>query len=610
MLTRLANIDKVSILATGLRIATEEGVNTISALASKLGVPLMSENRNRSDLLDRITATPAKTPLTAESEAEAVARSLISFLCERSGAVTTNTARSTYAPWFKDHVLQLRDGGVSYRTIVELTGISEDTLTGFRSQASALMDKVPIDGASRLIAAIWTEAPPRYRKNLDTFWYYLGKKHPDVRISSKELRQTLINLGLRYPRGPKIKNIGTQVKRPFQPHALWEGDGKQISITINGREHLYCWYAFVDQNTTLLVGSAIAKTESSTAFLAALKNGRERTGTFAIGVLIDNRLSDEDLSPIADFCKDHDIVLVRTFPGNAKSNGNIENNFSLFESLVGPVSLSGTPEQVARQVATLVIEIFTGLRNNSRRPRLNGKTPAEAAQQANRPENTRSAVERLASRLDREIKDIDFKWELIKGAREHFGDLSPASELKIMGLLGKYPVMDIIAAQAAYLAQITKYPERWYGSEYFMAILRHKRETLAKRTYNESYRAAIVSVLHLGTAYDKPIGQYAALIINELSRLPDLKTPAERMLHLDALSWWLLGFSSKKPIRELWRLIGEMAETARAISLRWWQAINEYVSERIGALLYLDFAAVAFGHSHRISGVSVAEIGH
>jgi transposase InsO family protein len=284
----------------------------------------------------------------------------------------------------------------------------------------------------------------------------LGKKHPGVSISAKRLRQILINLGLRYPRGPKTRDIGTQVKRPFAPHAIWEGDGKQVNIIINGLRSVYSWYAFVDQNTTLIVGSATHATESSTNFLQALKNGKFKTGTLPVGVLIDNRLSDEDMSPIDEFCKEHQIVLLRTFPGNSKSNGNIENNFSLFESLVGPIRLFGSHDQIAQQVATLVIEIFTGLRNNTRRPRLNGQTPADAAPQAKRPEHMRSAIESMANRFTQEIKDIDFKWNLIHEARQHFGHLSPESVQKTKRLLCKYPVMDIIAAQAAYLAQIKK----------------------------------------------------------------------------------------------------------------------------------------------------------
>ncbi|MBM4253001.1 MAG: hypothetical protein FJ146_13595 [Deltaproteobacteria bacterium] len=44
------------------------------------------------------------------------------------------------------------------------------------------------------------------------------------------------------------------------------GDGKQLNITVNGVRHTFCWYAFCDQHTTLLVGSSITGAESSDAF--------------------------------------------------------------------------------------------------------------------------------------------------------------------------------------------------------------------------------------------------------------------------------------------------------------------------------------------------------
>ena len=41
----------------------------------------------------------------------------------------------------------------------------------------------------------------------------------------------------------------------FAPHAIWEGDGKLVKIRVNGVDVRWIWYAFVDQETTLLVGS-------------------------------------------------------------------------------------------------------------------------------------------------------------------------------------------------------------------------------------------------------------------------------------------------------------------------------------------------------------------
>jgi hypothetical protein len=121
-----------------------------------------------------------------------------------------------------------------------------------------------------------------------------------------------------------------------------------------------------------------------------------------------------------------------------------------------------------------------------------------------------------------------------------------------------------------------------------MAILRHKRETIAKQTYNESYRSSLSQVLLFDGTLNQTTEHYARLITEELTHLHELPTPAERMLQLEALCWWLVGYSTKKPLKELWCRIGDLSEMTLSLSLRWWQKINEYVSERIGSLLYLE----------------------
>ena len=54
MLSRLAAIDKVSLYSLGQMIGREEGVDSICKLAKMLGVPLMSEARNRLQLLKKV----------------------------------------------------------------------------------------------------------------------------------------------------------------------------------------------------------------------------------------------------------------------------------------------------------------------------------------------------------------------------------------------------------------------------------------------------------------------------------------------------------------------------------------------------------------------------
>jgi transposase InsO family protein len=583
MLTKISDIDKVSIVAFAKEIEKEANTSTISELSRSLKIPLMSENRNREDLIKRILA---ETPKPETKLKFSLIKKIISFLLEKSGAVQNNKIRKSYAPWFKSFILDLNKE-VTFTELAELTNVSTETLMGFSSEKLYLLEKKPIDSKHDLLATAWSGASGRQRKTLESFWFYLGTYFPELSISFKEMRENLIELGLRSPRGPQIKDRGALVKKPFAPHAIWEGDGKEIKIRINGEEFIFSWYAFTDQRTTLLVGSNIAKTESSTNFLAAIKEGRDKMGFYSIGILIDNKLADNDYSSISEFCKEHNIVIVKTFPGTPKTNGNIENNFSIFERYVGEINIIGTnPEELACQIAKNIIEVFTQQRNHRERKRLFGKTPIEACKNLLRPEHNRTEIEKLASRLEKKIKSHEINWNLISEARKKFENLTIESENKIKKEIFRYSQNEIVAAEASYLAQISKHPENKYGPEYFLAILRYKREAIAKRTYNEAFRAGIEKAnILLSDKYETP-EETAENIIAEFLELQNEKSPLRRILRLDALSLWMVGYSTKYSIEELWRLVVGLSEKTLVLNLKWWSSIVEYLNDKIGNLLF------------------------
>lgn len=517
-----------------------------------------------------------------------LAQGIISELLKRSGAVNDNDERKSYAPWFKSLVINLKEKGATYVSMASLLGIDAETLRGFRKSNLIDLAKNPIDDTSKVIMTAWNSASDYSKKTLDHFWSFLGRKYPELKLSREQMRQTLINLGLKYPRGPKIDDHGTQVKRPLAPHTIWEGDGKQMNIFINGNKFSYCWYAFIDQRTTLLVGSNIGATESSETFLDALKNGGDNVGFYAVGLLIDNRLSDADLSSVRQFCLEHNITIVRTFPGNSKSNGNIENNFSIFERHVGDIHVNGkNSDEIARSIAKNIAEIFTQQRNHSPRARLGFLSPEEECETRQRPEWMKDAVEGLARRLNGAAKRIEEKWALIAAAREKFGDLDADSQLKLKNEIGKYSAMDLIAAQAAYLGQIAKHPDNTYRSEYFLAIVRYKREQIAKSTYNEAYRAGIeiLSEWNLDAGLDED--EIAEKLVLEFDSLKNQPTPSHQLLKLDAIAWWLVSHGARNTLFTLWEKICRLVEVTNSITLKQWGQINEYLSKKIGEILYV-----------------------
>lgn len=584
---QLSNIDKVSIVALAGELQGQYGTKNIKDLAALLGVPLMSESRNRSRLINRIIDKNEKfIEIDQTTKLLELARKIIAALIIMAGAWRSNTKRRSYAGWFKRLCVDLHDQGYTYDQISSLTEIDVDTLEGFKLTVNLNLSKEPIDTKSQLILDTWNASKPWQRNSLDAFMTQFCRENPTQAIARGELRQILINLGLHTPRGPKIKNEGAQVKRPFAPHALWEGDGKLIKVSINGRSCDFIWYAFIDQNTTLLVGSSYTKIESGESFLLSLVDGQRNSGHYPIGVIIDNRLEGSDLGPINDFCKSHRINVVRTFPGNPKTNGFIEGNFSIFEKFVGNISISGhSPEEISRQIATTIIEIFTQLRNHTPRKRLNGSTPHEATEGVTRPEHTRSAIESLARRLNQEQDDADKKWDLIFLARSRFQELSAESEQKIKKQLVKYTNEDLAYAQASYLAQIKKHPGKKFNAEYFLAILRNHREKKAKAVFSAAYRAGMAT--HYDNQNKNPNeAEIAATLVDEMVKIPDLPSPSHQMLNLDAIAWWLIEYSTQRPLYNLWKQIEACAARSIFLTLKTWSMITSYLSERIGKFIY------------------------
>ena len=592
MLSRLSSTDKVSIFALGRMVAEEHGVKTIAELAAGLSVPLMNEWRNRSAIVERLSA-PSETEGFSVSAVPAAAfdpaRFLITGLLIQSGAIRENGERCSYAGWLKALVVDAHERGASYEVLAGLTGIGVETLKGFKASCPSLPSRAEMDETTRTILATWQGATDWHRRTLERFLAYFCNQHPKQAMSRDVMRTTLIHLGLHTPRGPKIKNVGAQVKRRFEPHAIWEGDGKEMRVVVNDLAIKVNWYAFIDQGVTLLVGSSIQGVETGAALIAALKRGERGIGVFPVGILIDNRLGESDLSEVSLFCREHGIVIVRTFPGNAKTNGTIEGNFSIFERQVGTIVIRGsTAEEIATSVAETIVEIFTQLRNHAPRAALGGRSPAVEGGEAIRPEHRRDAVEWLASRLGRELDDGEAKWALTERARPYWAQLSWESEQKIKRQLVRYPALDIVAAVARYLAQIERHPGERYGVEYFLAILRHKRESKAKDVYSEEYRAGLASFFALQRQPVADPQPLAEQIIEELVSTSKLVSPTERLLRLDALAWWLIDYGRRSTLALLWTEIGRQASRSISITLRWWSAVVEYLGERLGQMLYFE----------------------
>lgn len=581
--------DEASIFALGQKIARKYGVNSISELLDKLNISSSSESRNRFSLVEAIEARHTKKEETVQPKQDTAeldaAKELIQLLQMKSGAINKNSSRRSYAAWYKDALIETQKAyKLTWKALQRITGIHFGTLHNFEP-VKPLVKESELSSLHISIRDAWQGAPAKRKKTLLEFWNYLGINHTSLEISQERMRQVLVDLGLYSPRGMRPKNEGAVSNKKLPVHSLWGGDGKQMNIFINGVSHKFVWYALTDQTSTLITGFSLTDNECAKSITDALEHGKSKTDVAPIGLLIDNRIdSESEVSQFHKYCDENGIILVRTFPGNSKSNI-AENTFSQFEKDVGDIHVSGASDrEIARSIALAIADIYTKKKNRRKSSRKGGVSPLDIADGKDRPVGVKPFIEALSERLNKVEVDLNVKWAVIQDARKYFiGEEEQLSSLKYK--LKKYTCEELLCAQSAYIAQIRAHPDKIYSEGYFMAILRHKREEKYKQAYNEQFRAGLDLFYQLtGTLeYSENLtGDILAIIENSFQQ----NCPTEKMLCLDSIAMWLANNSVKIEVSEVWNKVAKAAESTRTITANMWQVTSEFLHSRIGNLLH------------------------
>lgn len=429
---------------------------------------------------------------------------------------------------FKDFlILKKEEFNLSWEDVHRLLGIPIDTLKKLKRQKSdnTNEDKTDDDGSTLL------EMPDHIIEKLSQFFKTRGSKatvkdfidkNPDVLVEMKldyrQFSSLLIRLGFVSPRGIFLNNTGLDVIKRFVPNAVWGTDGKNINIEINGVMHRWVWQCLIDYKTTVLVGGVINKSETTDNLLEAILQARETFGISPMAIVLDNRLS-ENLPAVKKYLDEMGIEIIKTFPGNSKSNGIIENNFRVFEKWVhgndGVIKINAnTPESLSLSIAKLLTEVFTQLRGHSPRASLGGKSSSEVAK-----DNLPISNEEY-QRIKDEIKALAnrFKNENSKPITSESKEqaLSLAIELvkpRDLELFKKRLSASIFTAElilqaiGIFKTQVQKYPEKHFDHTYFGGILRNLADQQSlewlqlnlESTHNEFFKKINLDLIKVAT---------------------------------------------------------------------------------------------------------------
>lgn len=327
--------------------------------------------------------------------------------CRGSGEV-----RNSFDPAYKAFIEDCRARhGLTLERVAQVLGVSLDTLKKFSRYTEARLPE----------AGSYPEILPQKGVELANQYLRSGKGAKSVKSFCERNPELLVELGMNYrqvlgwlgelglvsPRGIFLKNTGLDKILRFKPNQLWASDGKKLVVIFNGEIFTSSWQCLVDGKTSALMGGVVRDEENTVNLVEALKEAEEKTGITPLGIVLDNRLS-ENLPAVRPYFEERGIEIVKIFPGNSKSNGMIEENFNVFDRWVGAIKINGTtPDQIVRSIMQALVEIFTQMRNHKPRRGLSFKTAKEVMNESipATPEEeaqVRAKLKELADRLKNE----------------------------------------------------------------------------------------------------------------------------------------------------------------------------------------------------------------
>ncbi len=414
---------------------------------------------------------------------------VLRYLADHPGAWIQGTERHQFTDDFKLFVrAKKHEYDLEWNEIGLLLGIPEETLKKFKHQIEEKNSdddggpSTPRDLPEAIIERLRSYFQGRSGKA--TVKGFI-EKNPEVldtlEMNYKEFASLLLRQGFTSPKGIFLANHGLDRIVRFVPHAMWGTDGKQMQVIINGEIFRFVWQCLIDYKSTVLVGGLIGESETTENLLEAICRSRANVGVAPMAIVIDGRLS-ENLPAIRQYLDELGIEIIRTFPGNPKSNGIIEGNFNIFEKWVGgKVIVNGeTAEELSCSIAEMLTEVFTQLRNHQPRRGLSQKSATEAAAQAKQlsPEEEqtiRAKIHALATRLRNEQAVALVSEEKSQAIEQAIAAVHPVDPETFTKRLSPsmFTANLILDAIAIFMRQAAKCPEKKLDHTYYGGILRN-----------------------------------------------------------------------------------------------------------------------------------------
>jgi hypothetical protein len=499
------------------------------------------------------------------SELVKIAVEMIQFMKQSPGCVSSG-ARDHYADCFRRFVIELRErhadvAAADFAAAIDLPlGTLEDWMRCVRPVAAAAGAATATSADEpraaehdvrqaqiETVLAAWRV----WRGTFGAFCAHLRRDHR-LELGSSLIASILFEHGARTParRGGRSRDEHALrgAFETFFPGAQWVGDGKQLTVVIDGKIFHKNLELMIDAASDAATGISVRDEEDSAAVIEAFTQGAQTTGGKPLACLLDNRPSNH--TPDVDAALG-DTMRIRATPGRAQNKAHVEGAFGLFAQKVPAIELdTRDPHALATTVALLVAATFFRAFNRAPRRDRAGKTRVGLYEQPITPEQYQAARAALRERMrkqelarqTRAARRDPVIAALLDDAFARLGLLDP--ERHVRDAIACYPRDAIVDAIAIFSGKRTAgtLPDG-VDARYLLGIVRnlhhcHEAEPITEALIRERLSARDRFLAPLVSERDAILAtggaDIAATLIALVDRLVDAEQAIDRHVWLDA----------------------------------------------------------------------------
>ena len=448
----------------------------------------------RRTALQRMVATadrsPGRPPASTQ-DTSALSRRVLRFLMDRPGVVHGSHRRRRYGAEFRRFVLELRrqNSNLELVAFAEAVGVPANCLRAWQVRRKRWESHATPDAASRgdpaeerasnhgddrgddrdsRASAPWPDHGPAamilnayvgWSGSLTSFCRHV-QRNLDLPWTRNAINALLVDHGLRAPRsGPGRRGARAPCGRfkTFFPDAQWVADGLQLDIRIHDRSYPVNLELVVDPMSGAVMGASLRDHEDSQAVIDAFRDSVATAGRSPMALLLDQRPC--NFSRRIETAMG-DTRLLFAGRGRPQSKAHVEGAFGLFAQTCPSLEITAeTPEELARELARLVVQCWARTLNHRPRRRRAGRTRVQLHRGRDpHPSPARVAAARatIDERMTRDPRRRQRRWrrrrDLVRGfIADTLRDLDVADpDGYITNALAAHPFEAVLAGVAVY----------------------------------------------------------------------------------------------------------------------------------------------------------------